>query len=554
MLDNIKIGTRMVIGYGSIMVLLLIVGGYSLVAINSLNQTVGVLVNDRMVKTEQANTIINNLNIVARALRNIIIEPNKEQQDKEMQRIVEARRVNNSVLDALQKTIMDEKGKEILGKFTEQRNIYVKDYDNYMKLVKSEQIGEAKKVLLTDLRESQKAYLEGIDGLISHQTKLAKESGKEADSLARRAIIITAILLLAALAASFIIGIMIIRSITGPIAKTMVLAETMAHGDFTTRLAIDQQDEIGIMAKSLNAMVGQLGLMMKEIVGGIDTLSGSSNDLAAVSKQLSESALDTSDKSNAVAAAAEEMSTNFHSVSAAMEQSSSNVSIVATATEEMTATVKEIGQNAERARKISENAVTQSRLASEKMNDLGESAKKVGRVTETITEISEQTNLLALNATIEAARAGEAGKGFAVVANEIKELARQTSSATIDIKRQIDEMQSTTASTLQDITKISGIITEINNVINGIATAVEEQSATTSEIANNISQAAQGIGEVNENVAQSTVVVASITHEIAQINQQSNHVGQGSSQVQKSAEGLSDLAEQLQNLVKKFKV
>ncbi len=93
-----------------------------------------------------------------------------------------------------------------------------------------------------------------------------------------------------------------------------------------------------------------------------------------------------------------------------MEQSSCNVSLVATAAEEMTATVREIGQNAEKAREITENAVVQSKNASVKINDLGESAKKVGMVTETITEISEQTNLLALNATIEAAMAGEAGK------------------------------------------------------------------------------------------------------------------------------------------------
>ena len=84
-----------------------------------------------------------------------------------------------------------------------------------------------------------------------------------------------------------------------------------------------------------------------------------------------------------------------------MEESSSNVGILASATEEMTATVNEIGQNAEKARTIfAENAVKQSHLASEKMNALGESAHRVGKVTETITEISEQTNLLALNATI----------------------------------------------------------------------------------------------------------------------------------------------------------
>jgi len=344
------------------------------------------------------------------------------------------------------------------------------------------------------------------------------------------------------------------RAITGPVRKTAAFAETMAGGDFTSKLDVNQGDEIGLMARSLNQMVGQLGSMIKEIIIGVNSLSMSSTDLAAVSRQLSSAAKDTADKSGSVAAATEEMSTNFHSVSAAMEQSTSNVNMIASSTEEMTATVNEIAESAEKARNITDAAVKQSQATSAKMADLGESAKKIGRVTETITEISEQTNLLALNATIEAARAGEAGKGFAVVANEIKELARQTAEATVDIKNQISDMQTTTGGAIEDIAKISEVIVDINSVINAIATAVEEQSAATSEIAGNIAQASQGIAEVNENVAQSSVVVADITRDVTEISQQSTQVGDGSTQVQSSAQSLSELAQQLETLVKKFKV
>jgi methyl-accepting chemotaxis protein len=236
-----------------------------------------------------------------------------------------------------------------------------------------------------------------------------------------------------------------------------------------------------------------------------------------------------------------------------MEQSSSNVAMVASSTEEMTATVKEIGQSAEKARTISANAVVQSRLASDKIAELGESAKKVGNVTEVITEISEQTNLLALNATIEAARAGESGKGFAVVANEIKELARQTASATVDIRHQIDDMQNTMSASIGDIKKISDVIVDINNVINVIVTAAEKQSTATKEIAINISQAAEGILEVNGNMAQSSTVVQYINVDISKINQQSIAVGNTSNQVKQHANNLSELAGQLNAMISRFK-
>lgn len=355
-------------------------------------------------------------------------------------------------------------------------------------------------------------------------------------------------------ALAILLSLFIARSITVPASVLVHQTARVAKGELDVHIVCSSNDEIGQLAYSFKTMTENLRSIIMDIISGVDELTSSSNDLAAASKQISSSARDTADKSSSVAAATEEMSTNVQSVAAAMEQSSCNVNMVASASEEMTSTINEIAQNAEKARAISEEAVDQSRLTSEKMAVLGESAMKIGRVTETITEISEQTNLLALNATIEAARAGEAGKGFAVVANEIKELARQTASATVDIKNQINEMQTTTSTTIADIEKISAVITEIHSVINGIATAVEEQSAASTEIANNISQASQGIAEVNENVAQSTVVIADITRDISGINQRSTQVGEGSSQVQLSARNLAELATQLEDLVNKFKV
>ncbi|BDD88381.1 HAMP domain-containing methyl-accepting chemotaxis protein [Desulfofustis limnaeus] len=366
----------------------------------------------------------------------------------------------------------------------------------------------------------------------------------------RIVLIVAAVALLIGIAAAFIIT----RSITTPVARMMKFVETLAGGDFTSKLTIEQEDEIGKMSRALGATAQELGAMIKQIVASVNTLSASSTELSAVSAQLSSNAENASTRSTGVASAAEEMSTNMSSVSAAMEQSASNVGMVATATEEMTSTVHEIAQNAAKAKDISEQAVDQSQKTSAKMNELGQAADKIGKVTEAITEISEQTNLLALNATIEAARAGEAGKGFAVVANEIKELAKQTADATVDIKNQIEEMQRTTSGTVTDIKTITEVINEINEIITTIATAVEQQSAATSEISENIAQASAGIAEVNENVAQSSVAIGDITKDIGEISSTSEEVSQGSHNVRESAGELSRLAEQLDELVRRFKV
>ena len=84
MLKNFKIGTRLSLGFGILLVLMLVVGGYGIISIKALDGDITLLVEDRMVKVEQANTIIDNVNIIARALRNIIIDDDKGRQADEL--------------------------------------------------------------------------------------------------------------------------------------------------------------------------------------------------------------------------------------------------------------------------------------------------------------------------------------------------------------------------------------------------------------------------------------------------------------------------------------
>lgn len=158
------------------------------------------------------------------------------------------------------------------------------------------------------------------------------------------------------------------------------------------------------------------------------------------------------------------MSDDLNSIAAAMEELSTNTQQIAEAATRRSDTSKNIAENADRASTISGIAVESVDSASSRVDDLGDAAVKIGKVSETISDISTQTNLLALNATIEAARAGEAGKGFAVVANEIKNLASETTGATEEIKKNIESIQGSTVSTVEDIKQIASAPSSATNI------------------------------------------------------------------------------------------
>ena len=401
----------------------------------------------------------------------------------------------------------------------------------------------------TDMWIGTGVYLDNID---TFKTTLEEKMDAKVSTSLWSMLIIAGIIFVGIITLTLLIAFGLVKALNQMIVNFQDIAE--GEGDLTKRINIKSKDEIAELAGWFNTFIEKLQKIIQQISGNASTIGDSAATLSSISESLLGEAEDTSQRSTNVATAAEEMSSNLNTVAAAMEESSTNSAMVATAAEEMSSTINEIAENAEKARSVSADAVTRANSASDNMQQLGQAADKIGKVTETITEISEQTNLLALNATIEAARAGEAGKGFAVVANEIKELAKQTAEATLDIKNLIDDVQSTSKSTEDGITQISGVIAGVNEIVATIATAVEEQTAATQEIANNIAQASQGIQEVNENVSQSSAVSTDISRDIGVVSTAAETISGSSSDVKQNAEELLERSKELNEIVSSFKI
>jgi methyl-accepting chemotaxis protein len=260
--------------------------------------------------------------------------------------------------------------------------------------------------------------------------------------------------------------------------------------------------------------------------GIVTTVAAASTELTATAQLLAQNAAGTTDQSVAAAAAS--------------EQTSVNVSRVAAATEELTNTVSEVGRQVEDSASFATSAVAEAERSSTIVNGLAEASKRIGGVVKLISQIAGQTNLLALNATIEAARAGDAGKGFAVVASEVKNLAQQTASATEDIQKEIEGIQSITGDTVKAISEIGGTIKKMNEIAASIEHAVSDQQMATTEICANINQAATGTKDVSKNIAGVTIAA--------------QETSSGAGQVLDAAQELSRQSEALQKAVEQFLV
>lgn len=345
---------------------------------------------------------------------------------------------------------------------------------------------------------------------------------------------------------------MVVRPLSGIIDSMRDIAE--GEGDLTRRLPVVSKNEIGILSGWVNTFIEKLQSIIQDLAQNSSELKQSSGGLLHIAGDLSNNAQKSSSLSANASGATSKINASMLDVAETMRQTTDNVNMVAASTEEMVATIKEIAQNSETARHITQNAVSQGTETSKRMGALGEAALDIGKVTETINEISKQTNLLALNATIEAARAGEAGKGFAVVANEIKDLASQTAQATSGIKGKIDGIQEVTNSAIEEIEGISKVISDVNDIVSTIATAVEEQTAATSEIANNINQASEGVQDINQSIGNNASTITDIAQDISDANKTADEISASSSSVHQNAEELTALAERLQKIVTTFKV
>lgn len=352
-----------------------------------------------------------------------------------------------------------------------------------------------------------------------------------------------------------------VKGLTGAILK-------ITDGDFTVDIGSKSNDEIGVMAGSLEKFIKNMRGIIASINETSHHLGDQSQNSGSVSKELHTLADGQSKSMDELSTTVEELS---KSISEIAENATSLANVVSMANEDgrsaddrMVSTVEVAGKGKVDMEKV-QTAMNEIKDSVESLKvtvqEVGESTTKIDGIINLIGDIASQTNLLALNAAIEAARAGEHGRGFAVVAEEIRHLAETSSDAVQQINTLIKDISSKVMDTVK---KTETSAENINDNAALINTACE----TFDDIYDNINEAStimkNMINKVND-VDQVATNMAAITEEQSASAEEilatsetlvahAKKVTDSSENVAQSSQELADTSKSLKNYMKQFKI
>ncbi|GJL57170.1 MAG: hypothetical protein NPIRA03_00270 [Nitrospirales bacterium] len=321
------------------------------------------------------------------------------------------------------------------------------------------------------------------------------------------------------------IGIFMGRKVVSRLKPVLEVAAKASKGDFTHRVPVNTQDELGQMGLALNNLLDELSRMLLQTRNVAHSLSQASVQLSVVGHQVVQISQSQVHQATQVASAVEEMSATAND----MVRHTQALSSTATGVNDSAVRGGDIVVSSIHGMESVSNRIQES---ASRIQKLGRRSKDIGDIIGVIEDIAEQTNLLALNAAIEAARAGDQGRGFAVVADEVRKLAERTGKATKEIATVIESVQAGTHEAVRSMeagteeahtgmalsreagSRLTEIVQGVQRVVDMIqyfAQSTRQQSSVSGQISTSIQQVAQ-LSQDNENHIQG---VATATKQFA---------------------------------------
>ncbi|MFG6078578.1 methyl-accepting chemotaxis protein [Erwinia sp. OPT-41] len=469
-----KVSTRIVGGFGLMVLLLVICAGVAINALNHARDDMGDVVNVKMKKFQLALDMRASVRDLSIAVRNLALLTDPKEMAPEWDRVQTQKRLflkNREELGRLMETDSVPAGREAYRKIVEREGPALASFEKAGQLGLQNLQQETVTYLMTVSRPAQRSLQEALNTLTEVQMQNARSAVESSSDQSRRAgLLLVGLVLVSVLLAGgtgFMTIRILMRQLGGEPAQAQVLAAAIADGDLTSQVMLRPGDNTSMLA-SLARMQNRLGELVSRIKDASASVALASDEIARGNTELSA-------RTEQQAAALQETAASMEELTATVKSNTAGATYTAGSAREAAALVRDGEKNV--------------RQMTETMADISASAAKVRDITGTIESIAFQTNILALNAAVEAARAGEQGRGFAVVASEVRTLAQRSATAARDIKGLIENAVTMVEAgvvvadgTAENIMSVTGKVSELAEAMDEIALASNEQMQGISQV------------------------------------------------------------------------
>lgn len=259
-----KIIYKLSLGFGFVLAVLTVVAVYAYMGLTDLKTGIDKLTEDRFPKVILSQKMTNSLNDAARALRNLIISDDAKEVESNYLRIEKADKILQEKLDTLIPMIKLGGGKEILADILKSRDLYYKDRQTVIDLVKAGDKKSASDFMIYNLRKSQTAYFQSVNLFVDRQIEKFEEIAVQTKDEYSAIIYTNLIISISGVLIAFVLMIYISRSIIRPVLKCVDAAGKIADGDLSMELASEGKDETSALLNAMNKMKNSLRGLINE--------------------------------------------------------------------------------------------------------------------------------------------------------------------------------------------------------------------------------------------------------------------------------------------------
>ncbi len=539
MLNTIRVGMRLYILVGFMSALLLVIGYLGLNSAQQSNQALDAVYRDRVIPLKDLKMIADMyaVNIVdtSHKVRSGALTWEAGQQNVEA-----ALGVINQKWNAYLATTLVAEEQQVIDKIRPLMVTASASVERLSAILRAKEGEALSKFVSSELYPAIDPVSSEFSELVDIQLKVAKQQYHASDLKYEQAKLISIVAIVLGVMLAAIIGLIIARSITLPLAVGVAAVNRLAQGDLTVEIEVTGSDETAQLLAAMKKMTDSLRAMVHNLSGTSAQVASAASELRAISEGIATGAEEVAGQAGDVATAGEEMTATSNAIAQncqmAADVAQQAYQTASNGAKVVERTVSAMGQIAA---KVQESAKT--------IESLGTRSDQIGDIIGTIENIAAQTNLLALNAAIEAARAGEQGRGFAVVADEVRALAERTARSTKEIGEMIKAIQLETQGAVvlmeQGVVQVGAGTLEASRSGDALRDILEQVNAVSMQVSQ-IATAAE----------EQTVVTGEISGNMQQITDVVQQTSQGAHESAAAAVQLDASAEELQRLVRQFKV